>query len=366
MAISRLIYGRSGMQGLYLLPENWYDEHRVTCWLNTRAVRIDRNAQHVELATGDVLAYDRLIVTAGSSSFVPPIEGFGAPGSFVLREAEDAMQIRSYVQECTSRKAIVAGGGLLGLEAGYALHKLGVKVTVLERGAWLLRRQLDEPASQLLRYYLENLGIDIVLEGETAQINANGRVTGVTLADGSTLSCDLFLVSAGIRSNVQIGVEAGLAANQGIVVDDELRTADPQILAAGDAAEHRGRVSGLWPAAVEQGRIAGINAVGGQARYEGSVPVTMLKVTGVDVLSAGRFEPEPGDTVIVDEDQIEGRYRKLVLKDGKIAGAIMLGYPVEARGVTDAMGAGLDVAPFVPKLEAGDWSVFETAVSAVN
>jgi len=123
------------MQGLYLLPESWYEENRITCWLNTRAVRIDREGGRLELATGEALPFDRLIVTAGSSSFVPPIEGFGASGTFVLREAEDAMLICSHVQECGASRAVVAGGGLLGLEASYALHKLGLRVTVLERGA---------------------------------------------------------------------------------------------------------------------------------------------------------------------------------------------------------------------------------------
>ncbi|MGH3130166.1 MAG: FAD-dependent oxidoreductase, partial [Gaiellaceae bacterium] len=154
MAITRLIYGRSAMQGLYLLPESWYDEHGISCWLNTRVLAIDRTRKEVQLATGDVLGYDRLILTGGSASFVPPIEGFGTPGTFPLRTADDAMAIRGYLQDHRCREPVVVGAGLLGLEAAYALHKLGLHPTVLARGQ-LLQRELDEPGSRFLRRFLE-------------------------------------------------------------------------------------------------------------------------------------------------------------------------------------------------------------------
>jgi nitrite reductase (NADH) large subunit len=157
MAISRLIYGRSAMQGLYLLPESWYDEHHVTCWLNTRAEKIDQATRAVLLATGDRLTYDRLILAMGSSSYVPPIIGHQMPGSFVLREADNAMRMRAFVQEHHCGTAVVAGGGLLSLEAGYALHKLGLEVFVLERSDRLLRRQLDDRGAAVLEGYLAGL-----------------------------------------------------------------------------------------------------------------------------------------------------------------------------------------------------------------
>jgi len=203
-----------------------------------------------------------------------------------------------------------------------------------------------------------------MLGTEAAAVAAGGPVSGVVFRDGSRLPCDLFLISAGIRSNVEIAQEAGLEVGRGIVVDDELMTSAPEILAAGDAAEHRGTVSGLWPAAVDQGRIAGINAIGGHERYEGSLPVTMLKVTGVDMMSAGRFVPEPGDLVVGDEDRVEGRYRKLVVSDNRIVGAILLGYPVEARAVTEAMNASQDIRLLLPRLKAGDWSAFSASIAA--
>jgi NADPH-dependent 2,4-dienoyl-CoA reductase/sulfur reductase-like enzyme/ferredoxin len=363
MAITRLIHGRSAMQGLYLVPDVWYEQNRITPWLNTRATAIDRERQEVRLATGEVLPYDRLIIAAGSSSFVPPIEGFGAPGTFVLREAEDAMAIRSYVQERDARHAVVAGGGLLGLEAAYALHQFGLKATVTEIGDQLLRRQLDERGSFFLHKYLEALGLEVVLAAAVASVQTDGRVHGVTLEDGRELSCDLLLVSAGITPNSELAVEAGIAVGRGIVVDDHMCSGDPAVYAVGDAAEHGGAVWGLWPTAVEQGRVAGINAVGGDERYGGTLPVTMLKVTGVHLTSIGRFNRESEDeTEIALEDPVETRYRKLVIdQDGKIAGAILLGYALEAPGLIAAVREGRDVTEHLDPLRDGDWSTFVAA-----
>ena len=360
MAITRLIYGRSAMQSLYLMREGWYEEHRITTWLNTQVTAIDREARRVALGTGESLPYDRLILTAGSRNFVPPIAGFGTPGSFVLREAEDAMLLRSFVQEHRSRRAVVAGGGLLGLETAYALKKFGLHVTVLELGSSVLRRQLDERGGALLQRFLEGLGIEILVETQAVSVDGEPRVAGVTLGDGATIETDVFVVSAGIAPNVEIAREAGLDTGRGVVVDDGMRTSDPAVFAAGDAAEHEGAISGLWPAAVEQARVAAVNALGGDELYEAAPPVTMLKVTGVDLTSIGRFEAESDDELeLAFEDVAEQRYRKLVIADGRIAGAILLGYPLEAPGVVAAVKAGSDVRPLLGRLQAGDWSGLE-------
>ena len=390
MGISRLIYGRSAMQGLYLLPDSWYDEYGITCWLNTRAVRIGCDARQVALATGEILAYDRLVLAMGSSSFVPPIEGFNnLGGTFVLRDADDAMQLRAFVQDQNAHRAVVAGGGVLGLEAAYALHKLGLHVTVLERSARLMARQLDGRGSQLLRERLERIGLEIVLNAETARVfgpgeltrvllqkpalreffrteaKGSGHVTQVQLVDGRTLPCDVFLVCAGIRPNVEVARAAGLKVGGGVIVDDSMRTSAPEVLAAGDVAEHRGQVSGLWPPAVAQAEVAAINAVGGGAVYEGVVPETMLKVVGIDLTSVGRTEAaSEGEIVISLEDIVgdtgEHRYRKLVISGGKIVGSIVLGYPILAPLVAQAVKQRADVMPYLDVLRAGDWDILRS------
>jgi NADPH-dependent 2,4-dienoyl-CoA reductase/sulfur reductase-like enzyme/ferredoxin len=358
MAISRLIYARSAMQGLFLLPETWYDEKRITTWLNTRAVAIERETRVVRLGTEEDLPYDRLVLAMGSSSAVPPIGGFGLGGSFVLRKAEDALELRAFVQEHGCRRAVVGGGGLLGLEAAYALHKLGLRVTVLERSKRLLRRQLDARASALLRAYLEGLGIRIALQGEVTGVYGNGRVSEVTLTDGQTLASDVFLVCAGIRPNLALAHQAGLATDRGVIVDDHMRTTDPVIYAAGDVAQHRDQVSGIWPVAVEQAKVAAENITGEDETCSRLVPITTLKVAGIDLTSIGQFEArDPHEEEIVHEDAAAQRYRKLVLREGRARGAILLGAPGDAPAVSEAVKHEADISAVVGELRGGDWSV---------
>ncbi len=361
MGIARLVYGRSAMVGLQLLPDSWYEENRVNCWLNTFATALDRERRELKLGTGETLPYDRLILATGSDSFVPPIPGYGAAGTFVLRRASDALAIRTFAQEHRAEHAVIAGGGLLGLEAAYALHKIGLHVTVLERGPTLLSRQLDERAAELLRDYLEGLGLHIMLACETHSLRAEeadggqARLCEALLADGRALPADVFLVAAGIAPLIELAREAGLEVGRGVVVDDSLASSDPHVFAVGDVAEHRGRTYGLWPAAVEQGEIAAENALGGKRAYEGTVPVTMLKVVGVDLLSVGRFQAQDGDTVIALEDPDEHSYRKLVISDGRIVGAILIARPQDAPHVTNAVKDGRDVSGLLEALQRGEW-----------
>jgi nitrite reductase (NADH) large subunit len=280
MGINRLIYGRSAMAGLYLNPEAWYEERQIDTWLNTRAARIDRGAREVELGTGEQLPYDRLILALGSSAMVPRIDGFGGRGTFVVRSAEDALSIRAFAQREWCREALIAGGGLLGLEAGYALHKLGLHASILERSDRLLRRQLDARASEFLRRYLEGLGMSIVTGAETAAALGDERPSEVLLRDGRALPADMLLVCAGITPNVELAAEAGIDVGRGVLVDDRMCTSDEAIFAAGDVAEHRGRVHGLWPAAVEQAEVAACSALGEEKDYVGTVPVTILRSSG--------------------------------------------------------------------------------------
>lgn len=357
MGITRLIYGRSAMDGLYLMPEKWYKDLKITCWLNTRVNSIDRRNKKVNLGTGESLDYDKLFLTTGSQGFVPRITGYGMAGTFVLREAQDAMNIRNYIQEKRCRLGVIAGGGLLGLEAAYALHKLGLKVSVLERSGSLLRRQLDARGGEFLREYLEGLGISIVLKAETTSVQGTRRIRQVSLKDGRILPADIFLLCAGIRSDTALAKEVGLNVGRGIVVDEKMHSNDPNIFAAGDAAEFDGKVFGLWAVAVGQGEVAAVNAVGGDATYEEIIPVTMLKVVGVDLTSIGRIHAKENEEVIALEDITNHQYRKLIIANGKIVGAILLGYSLEAQGVAEAVKSDFNVTPHLDKLRAGKWKV---------
>lgn len=359
MTIPRLIYGRSAMQGMYLLPEPWYDEHRITVWLNTQVVDVDFAAGKVRLGTGKSLLYDRLILAMGSRSFVPPIEGFGLDGSFVLREADDAMAIRRYAQTRSCRRAAVVGGGLLGLEAAYALHKLGLAVTILEIAGRLLPLQLDERGSTRLQAYLKTLGMETLLNARTRTIEGDRGVRQLVLEDGRRLDCELVLVAAGIAPDVDLIRGKGLRIDRGAVVDAHMRTSLQGVYAAGDVAQPAGAggvIHGLWPVAVHQGRTAGINAAGGSAAFEEPVIATTLKIVGIDLSSIGRFQPlGAGDDVIALEDPDRHRYRKLVISGGRIAGAILLGYRQYTHGVTEAIRRRQDITPHLKALREGRW-----------
>jgi nitrite reductase (NADH) large subunit len=365
MGISRLVYGRSAMQGLYLLPEQWYDEHQIIAWLNTVASRIDLESRRVFLATGDTLTYDRLILAMGSSSAQPPVAGFGRPGSFVLRSAADAMQIRAYAQQHGCREAVVAGGGLLGLEAGHSLHELGLRVTVLERGQRLLSRQIDDHCSELVDAHFARIGMQVLYRAESESLTGEDRVRGVTLKDGRTLRCDMFLAAVGIRPNIELARQADIAVNRGIVVNDRMETSASGVFAAGDVAEHGGQIFGLWPIAAKQGEAAAVNALGGDTRLVAEVPATILKGVGLDLFSTGRFAAEPGDQVVVDEDPDPAApsYRRLVISAGRAAGGIVLGSdPETVAAVTAAVKNRVEIPQsLITELRRGQWGRLKDA-----
>ena len=338
MGISRLVFGRSAMTGLHLLDEDWYSDNRITTWLNTVARRIDVDRKKVHLATGESLVYDRLVLAMGSSSALPSLDGFGRPGTFVLRQASDAMMIRSFVQQTGAQRAVVAGGGLLGLEAAFALHELGLQVSVLERGTRLLAKQIDERASALVAAHFNRLGIAVLYRSEAVALGGSGPVESVTLSDGRTVPCEVFLAAIGIRPNADLASAAGIACDRGVVVDDRMQTSVPGVYAAGDVAQHGGFVLGLWPIGAKQGEVAAVNALGGDERLIAEIPATILKGVGLELSAIGQTAPGPGDDVILDEDPSAPSYRCLVVSRGQAVGAIVLGHhPDVLATVTDAV-----------------------------
>lgn len=365
MGISRLVYGRSAMQGLSLLPEQWYDDHGITAWLNTVATRIDVTEQRVVLGTGDVLPYDRLILAMGAASALPAIEGIDRPGSFVLHEAADALELRSYVQRNGCERAVVAGGGLLGLEAAYALAELGLRVTVLERGPRLLQRQIDPDCSRLVHDHFARARIEVCYGAEIARLTGRSAVTTAELADGTRLGCDVFLAAVGIRPHVDLARDAGIPVGRGVLVDDRMATAVPGVYAAGDVAEHRGKVFGLWPIAAEQAQVAAVNALGGSMSLAAASPAMILKGVGLGLFAAGRVEPEPGDEVIVRADPTVPSYRRLVVSDRRAVGAVVLGeHPADLAAAQAAVRDGTELPGSVlAALRSGDWSALQELTS---
>jgi nitrite reductase (NADH) large subunit len=331
---------------IFMNPLAWYDENQITLHAGVKAVRIDRERRVVigrplrrdavpyaagESGTGGEPPveerYDLVILATGSRPFVPPMEGFGQPGSFLFRTIDDCDRIASYAKSCT--RAAVIGGGLLGLEAARGLLTHGVEVTVLEAAPQLMIAQLDPDAGQMLKTTMEGMGVKVFCEKITTHIaGENGRITHLEMKDGSRIDTDMVVVSAGIRPITDIAVASGLAVDKAIVCDDQMRTSDPDIFALGECVQHRGKIYGLVDPIWEQANVLAdvITGKNPQAAYQGSKLGTKLKVMGVELASMGETRPaSPADEVIVYREPKRGVYKKLIIRDEKLAGAILLG-----------------------------------------
>jgi NAD(P)H-nitrite reductase large subunit/ferredoxin len=356
MAITRLVSESVSIESLYLNPRDWAESRRVDFRRGVAATAIDRAKGEVSLADGQRVPYDRVVIATGARPFVPPIAAFGGEGCFVLRTIDDAVQIQQHIRRTRGRTAVIVGGGLLGLEAAYYLTQLEVRVLVLDRGPWPLSRQLDEQAGALLWEMLEDLGIEVLPGTEAQRVLGNGQVTGVELIDGGSIDAELCLIATGIVPNAELGAAAGLEVAGGISVDDGMRTSDPHIFAVGDVVDHDSRRYGLWPAGVEQAQVAAANMVGGEAAFRLTAQPARLKVPGIDLLSVGLVDAPPGEarTVVVSAYGTR-RYRKLILEEGRLTGAIILGSPELFDDVTAAVELRVDLGSELNALEQGKW-----------
>lgn len=321
--LSRLLAGEVADDAMPLQPTSWFTEQRIELVHDSAgATAIDRQARSIELGSGDRLPYDRLILATGAHAFVPPIAGATRAGVHVLRTLAD---VNAIVEQCAvGKRCVCIGGGILGLEAAGALARRGLAVTVLESFDWLLPRQLAEPAGRLLQRAIEQTGIAVRCGAQTEELVGDEEVRAVRIAGGDELPADLVVLATGVRPNSYLARQSGLEVNHGVVVDDRLATSDEAIFAAGDVAEHRGVVYGLWPHAYAQGMVAGANAAGASLEFHGLPPSNQLKVLDVRMFSIGEFLPRDG-SYCVFEREIDDTYTRLVFHDGRIVGANLLG-----------------------------------------
>lgn len=294
----------------------------------TPVAAIDRDLRNLVTASGDIIGYDRLVLATGSEPIRPAVAGANLPGVVAFRTLDDVERMLEAARP--GARAVVVGGGLLGLEAAAGLAKRGMAVTVVHLMPTLMERQLDADAARLLAGSLAARGIAVAAAAEAEFIVGDAAAAGVRLKGGETLAADLVVVAIGIRPNAALGRKAGLAVGRGVVVDDGLATSDPAIFALGECIEHRGQTFGLVAPIWEQARVLAERLAGGGARYEGSTSYASLKVTGIDLFSAGVFEPRPGDAPVVLRDGLAGVYRKLVLREGRLAGALLYGDAADA------------------------------------
>lgn len=325
--LSHVLGGFADERQLWLYPLDWYEGRNVFVHAGVRVEQIDCANRVVSGGGGKVAEpYDVLILATGSKPFVPPIDGTRQRGVFVFRTMEDCGAIAAYAQECD--RVAVLGGGLLGLEAARGLLRHGLEVTVVEAAPHLMPQQLDAAGAELLRHKLEAMGVRVLVQTKTMQIVGDGTAAGLRLEDGGVLETDMVVISCGIRPNVSEAQQAGLTVERAVVVDDQLRTSDPAVFAVGECAQHRGKVYGLVDPVYEQARILADVLTGAKphAVYQGSRLATTLKVMGIDLTAMGDVKADGPDCEIVSHlDPARGVYKKLVVRAGRLVGAILLG-----------------------------------------
>ena len=324
--LSPVLAGEMTIKDIMLNDVDWYAQNGITLLLNRTVTQIDRVRRKVIAADGTEAGYDRLLLATGSNPFMLPVPGKDLPGVISYRDIRDTDEMIEAASRY--RHAVVIGGGLLGLEAANGLRLRGMDVTVVHLMPWLMERQLDRTAAGLLQQSLEAKGLKFKLEKQTAELVAgeSGRVCAISFKDGETLPADLVVMAVGIRPNTGLAEAAGLHCDRGVVVNDTMQTYDPRIYAVGECVSHRGIAYGLVAPLFEQAKVCANHlAQLGISRYTGSVTSTKLKVTGIDLFSAGNFIGGEGTEEIVLSDPSGGVYKKLVVRDDKIIGSVLYG-----------------------------------------
>ena len=321
--LSPLLAGEKSFDDIVINGHDWYDANQIRLVAGDPVVAIDRTAKTVTAQSGMVVGYDRLLISTGSDPFIIPVPGHKLPGVVTFRDMDDVGAMLRAADG--GGAAVVIGGGLLGLEAAHGLSLRGMKVTVLHLMPTLMERQLDEAAGWLLKSALEGRGQAVFTSADTAEIVGQGHVEAVRLKDGREIPCSLVVMAVGIRPNVRLAKEAGLAVGRGIKVDDHMVTSDPYILAVGECVEHDGQVYGLVAPLWEMCRALADGMTTGPTGYRGSVTSTKLKVAGLDVFSAGDFSGGAGAEDIVLRDASRGVYKRVIVKDDRVIGAVLYG-----------------------------------------
>ena len=287
------------------------------------ATEIDVGRRELKIANEESVSFSRLVLATGSTPLRLNVPGSDLAGVHTFRDSRDVDLLLTLAAQ--KKRVVVVGGGLLGLEAAYGLAKAGAPVTLIHLMDRLMERQLDAPAADLLKTLVERKGVKVLLNANTARLHGATRVDGVELTDGRRIEADAVIFAAGIRPNVALAKDAGIAVGRGIMVDDHLQTAAPEIFALGECAEHRGICYGLVEPAYEQARVLAQHLAGKTAAYGGSVVATNLKVSGVSVFSAGDFIGAEGSETILLSDVRHGTYKKLVVSEGRLTGAVLVG-----------------------------------------
>jgi nitrite reductase (NADH) large subunit len=340
--LSSLLGGEVEEAGCAFRDRDWYAGHGIALHTGAPVTAIGR-ADRTVTAGGRTVPYDHLVLATGSLPIRLRKPGMDLPGVVTFRDLADVAAIRRAAT--AGARGVVVGGGLLGLEAAVGLARLGVATTLVHVMDRLMERQLDGPAAALVRAAIEARGVEVVLNADTAAVEGEGRVEVLRLADGRMIPADLVVMSVGVRPNVGLAQDAGLDIGRGVRVDDAMRTSDPAIFALGECAEHRGLTYGLVEPAYEQADVLARRLIAGAGSYAGTALATSLKVSGLPVFSAGEVIEAEGDEAAVWSDPGLGLYRKLVVRDGRLVGAVFVGDVAEQAAVRAHLRSAVPLAP---------------------
>ncbi len=352
--LSSVLAGEKSVADIVLNSPDWYAKHGITLFTGDPVTGIDADARTLTSASGRTVPYDKLLLATGSKPLMPPVAGNDLPGVCGFRDIRDVDQMIAAAQG--KGRAVVIGGGLLGLEAAWGLKRRGMSVAVVHLMPHLMERQLDTAAGQLLQRDLDRRGIAFFTNGHTEEIFGDGRVQGVRLADGRIIPADLVVMAIGIRPDIELARKIGLDANRGIVVADNMSTTDPDIFAVGECAEHRGQCFGLVAPLWDMAKVCAHHLAGGdQMTFTPPALSTRLKITGIDVFSAGALAAaDEADEEILLQDNARGAYKKLVLRDGKLAGIVLYGDVSDGLWYFDLMRRGADVSEWRDRIILGE------------
>ncbi|UQD51887.1 nitrite reductase large subunit [Bacillus methanolicus] len=341
--LTKVLQGDTEIKDITMNDWDWYKENNIRLYTGETVVKVDSEKKVVVTDSERTKSYDELIIATGSLPSMLPIPGVEKEGVVSFRTIDDCQKIIEFSKRY--KKAVVIGGGLLGLEAASGLLKLGMKVDVVHKSEYIMQKQLDPTGSKMLQKELEQLGINFLLGKDTKEIIGTSRVKGIQFKDGTKLEADLVVMAVGIRPNVELAKESGLAVNRGIIVNDYLQTSIPHIYAVGECAEHEGNVYGLVAPLYEQAKVLAEHICGVEAKpYKGSVLSTQLKVSGVEVFSAGDFTEGGDKKAIKIFDEQDRIYKKIVLRGNQIVGAVLFGDTKDGNRLFSMIKKGTDIS----------------------
>jgi nitrite reductase [NAD(P)H] large subunit len=326
--LSSVLAGETASHEIELKPANWWRDRGVTLKYGCAVDEIDVGRRELKIANEESISFSKLVLAIGSSPLRLNVPGVELSGVHTFRDSRDVDLLLTLA--AAKKRVVVVGGGLLGLEAAYGLAKAGAPVTLVHLMDRLMERQLDAPAGALLKSLVEKKGIKVLLNASTSRIMGEQRVEGLELSDGQRIDADAVILAAGIRPNIALAKDAGISVGRGVIVDDRLQTGSDGIFALGECAEHRGICYGLVEPAYEQAKVLAQHLAGRNALYPGSVVATNLKVSGVSVFSAGEFMGSDRSEAVVLGDFRRGVYKKLVIEDGRLTGAVLVGDTADA------------------------------------